>query len=94
MLEQILSPEQISIKIGILAVENPMFLYEIYAAVGLQVDKMRYLILNVNQFLITLVLHMLCFAHLFVSERCRRLKTDAIGKLEQPTNTTGQFLTE
>ena len=36
------------------------------------------------------------FACLVLSECCRRLKkkTYAMGKLEQPTNTTGHFLTE
>ena len=80
----ILSLERISTQIGTLVVEI-LYFFMTYMPQRDQVEQMRNLISNVNQFL---TVQVFCFAHLVVSEHCH-----AMGQLEQSTNKTGQFLT-
>ena len=89
-----LSPERIGIKNGTLVVET-LYFFMTYMPERDQVEKRLNLILNVNQILTVIsISQVFCFAHLVVSERCPRLKTYALRKLEQPTNSTGLFIAE
>ena len=79
-MEQILSLERISIKIGTSVVAT-LYFFMIYMPQRDQVEKRRNLIPNVNQFLtVIFILQAFCFARLVLSERCRRLRNIRYGK--------------